>query len=102
MLSDACIGDDGLYTRPHEQHNREYNVDITEMSEQDFDAWLKQAEGGPSEGRLAEILSAAMRTDDKREKAQCLVDLANMAMVLADTALGAQSSVETSVHLRIH
>lgn len=77
-------------------------MDITDESPQSFDAWLTDLAGAPSEERMAEILSSAIRTEDKREKAQLFVDLANMAMTLADTTLGSQGSVETSVRLRLH
>ena len=56
----------------------------------------------PSEKRLVEILSEAMRTDEMHEKAQYFVDLANMAMAMADKTLGSQSLVATSIELRSH
>lgn len=74
--------------------------DITRASADDFESWLQKMAGEPSEEQLAEILSNAMRTDDKREKAQLYVQLANAAMSLADTTLGFQGSVQTSVQLR--
>lgn len=77
-------------------------MDLPHHTPQEFESWLQNLGGEPSEERMAEILSSAMRTDNKKEKAQLYVDLANMAMALADTTLGVKGSVETSIHLRIH
>lgn len=74
--------------------------DITTAPAAEFEAWFQQMKGTPSEPRLAEILSNAMRTDDKREKADLYVELANVALQLADATLGYKGSVQTSVHVR--
>lgn len=82
-------------------------ADISTLPEGEFEEFVRKLEGGeggnkPSEMRLAAILSDAMRADDSRHKAQLYVELANMALALADTTLGVQGSVATSVQLRIH
>lgn len=79
-------------------------TDIRDMCDSSFEDWLNKATGEnlPSEVKMAEILSLAMRTDDPEMKAQHYVALANMAMNLADTTLGSQGSVVTSVTLRLH
>jgi hypothetical protein len=82
-------------------------ADISALPDGEFEEFVRKLEAGeggnkPSESRMAAILSDAMRTDDPRQKAQLYVELANMALAMADTTLGVQGSVATSVQLRIH
>ncbi|WP_194727095.1 hypothetical protein [Noviherbaspirillum malthae] len=82
-------------------------ADISALPEGEFEEFVRKLEAGeggnkPSETRMAVILSDAMRTDDPQQKAQLYVELANMALTMADTTLGVQGSVATSVQLRIH
>ncbi len=78
---------------------------IHELTDAAFEAFLQNAAGdagAPSEENMALILSNAMRADDPALKAQLYVDLANMAMSLADTTLGSKGRVVRTLDLKLH
>ncbi len=78
---------------------------IHELTDADFESFLQNAAidaGAPSEDNMALILSNAMRVDDPAMKAQLYVDLANMAISLADTTLGSQGRVVRTLDLKLH
>jgi hypothetical protein len=82
-------------------------MNIFDMSEQEFDEFVRNPSGdpanaGPTEKKLVDILSAAISADTPKAKAMFYVELANMAMAMADKTLGAQGIVATSVQLNKH
>lgn len=84
-------------------------ADILEMGDEAYEVWLRENLGTlrrdatvPSEENLIDILSNALRTDNAQIKARQLIDLANMALAMADKTLGCQSVVATSIVLTKH
>lgn len=82
---------------------------VIEMDEGAYEKWLRECAGidwqdtsSPSEENMVEILSNAIRTDNVEMKARQFIDLANMALAMADKTLGCQSIVATSLVLTQH
>lgn len=78
------------------------------MSEADHLEWLKKnaidldALNAPSDENLVRLLSDAMRCVRPQDKADILLDVANMALALADKTLGAQSLVPQCLFVLRH
>jgi hypothetical protein len=83
-------------------------MDMMKINDDEYEQWfleqtgLNRASSDPSEENLAAMLSNAMRAYDKEVKAQCFIDIANMAMFMADKTLGSQGLVSTTVSLIRH
>lgn len=82
---------------------------VIEMDEGAYEKWLRECAGidwqdttVPSEENMIEMLSNAIRADSAEWKAQQFIDLANMALAMADKTLGCQSVVATSLVLTKH
>jgi hypothetical protein len=78
------------------------------MSDTDFEAWLvemlhRTCDGCiPSEENLIALFSVAMREDDPKQKAQSLVDVANLCMALAGQNLGVSPHVANRASHKWH
>lgn len=70
--------------------------DLFEMTDAEHMQWMREQGvpfvdmSQPSEEALCHLVGDALRTLDPMQRAQTLVDVANMCLALADTALGAQ------------
>lgn len=82
--------------------------DLSEMTDLEYTEWFANSGSElidlnyPSEENLINLFSAAVRTISVEERAQSLVDVANMCLALADKTLGAQSVVATCIVLNKH
>lgn len=56
----------------------------------------------PSDEMLISLISHAVRTPDVWDRAETLLDIANMAMALADKTLGAQNPVAKCIAFPRH
>lgn len=82
-------------------------MNIMDMSEEEYEEFVRNPSGdpanaGPTEQKLLDIVSAAIAADTPEAKALFFVELANMAIAMADKTLGAQGFVATSVQLQKH
>lgn len=81
---------------------------MLDASDEEYEKWfleqtgLSSTKSGPSEENLAILLTNAMRAYDPVTKAKCFLDLANMAMSMADKSLGSQEFIATTVSLCRH
>jgi hypothetical protein len=70
--------------------------DLFEMTDEEYAEWLRkqglelQDLSQPTEENLCRLVSLALRSIDSEERAQVLVDVANVSLALADKAMGAQ------------
>jgi hypothetical protein len=79
---------------------------LLQMTDAEYEAWFAGFVSIdcpiPGEEDLVALFSQAMRTTLPEERAQSLVDVANMCLAMADRVLGAQSHVVTCVTLARH
>lgn len=70
--------------------------DLFEMTDAQFQQWLREQGISsadpmlPTEENLCCLVSNALRTVDRKRRAQMFVEIANMSLALADKTLGAQ------------
>lgn len=77
-------------------------INFDQTDEFDLVSQLNAELNAPSEEKCVEILTQAIRAECPKAKAQLFVDLGNMALALADDALGSQVVVAESVCLKVH
>lgn len=71
--------------------------DLFGMSDAEHLQWLRDQGipfidiSQPSEEALCKLVSDALRTLSKEDRAQTFIDIANMSLALADKAMGAQA-----------
>ncbi|MGF6276430.1 hypothetical protein ABIB38_004845 [Massilia sp. UYP11] len=71
-------------------------LDLTDMSDDAFDDWLRDL-GGHATGdalndeRLVELVSATLRDAKPEDRARNLVELANLCYAMADKTLGSRT-----------
>lgn len=82
--------------------------DIFEMNDAEHLQWL-QEEGAnftyisePTEENLCRLISEALRSIDKGDRARSFIDIANMSLALADKTLGADAVVPQCLVLHKH
>lgn len=82
--------------------------DLFGMSDAEHLVWLREQGVDfadytePSEENLCRLVSNALRSIDKRDRAQSFIDIANMSLALADKTLGADSVVPQCLVLQRH
>lgn len=81
---------------------------LLEMNKEEHEEWLRQQGvealdlSSPCEENLCRLVSHTLRIEDKETQAQAFVDIANMALALADKALGSQNLVAQCIVLQQH
>jgi hypothetical protein len=63
-----------------------------------FDSWLMEQralQGMSDDELLVEVVSQALREDTVEGRAQSLIDLANLCMLMADKSMGSCGSIAT-------
>lgn len=79
---------------------------LLHMTDAEYEAWFAGLVSIEcpiaGEETLIALFSHAIRTTTAKERAQALVDVANMCLAMADRALGAHSHVVTCVALAMH
>lgn len=82
--------------------------DLFGMSDQEHMQWLRDQGiafadlSRPSEEALCQLVSDALRTLNKADRAQTFIDIANMSLALADKTMGAQTVVPQCLVLQRH
>jgi hypothetical protein len=71
-------------------------LDLTDMSDDVFDAWLRDLGGhatgdGLNDERLVELVSATLREATPGARARSLIELANLCYAMADKTLGSRT-----------
>ncbi len=69
------------------------SLDLLDMSDIDFEEWLREASSSAprsdlSEERLVELVNTTLREDLPEARARSFVDLANLCYAMADKTLG--------------
>ena len=73
-------------------------ADLNTVSNESYERWLREAGGvsdpdSPTEENLVALFSNTLRETNTEAKAQGFVDVANMALAVADKTLGCQVHV---------
>ena len=80
--------------------------DLNNVSEEAYALWLREAgmsdPDSLSEENLAKLFTITAMETDPEAKAQSFVDIANMAMAMADKTLGSQVPVAKCLVLDLH
>lgn len=72
--------------------------DMNIMDNAAFDSWLmeqRHLQGMSDDELLVEVVSKALREDIMERRAQGLIDLANLCILMADKSLGSCGSIST-------
>lgn len=80
-------------------------TDLNSMDNAAFEHWLREQSGtvGASDDeQLVDMVSKALREESRAGRAQCLIDVANLCMAMADRSLGSQVPVGTCLTLTRH
>lgn len=82
-------------------------TDLNGIPEDTYERWLREAGGmtdpdDPSEENLAKLFTVTAMETSPEGKARGLVDIANMALALADKTLGSQVPVAKCLVLELH
>ena len=82
-------------------------TDLNSIPDEAYESWLREAGGrgdqdSPTEENLIWLCSNAVREENAKLKAQGFVDLANMALAMADKTLGSQVPVAKCLVLDLH
>ena len=79
-------------------------LSIFEMGNEEHEAWLRQQMGGEAsdDEMLANLVSQVLRAEISGDRAQGLVDVANLCLAMADRTLGANVTVARCLELRRH
>jgi hypothetical protein len=85
------------------------SLDLTIMSDDAFDDWLRDLGGhatgdGLNDERLVELVGATLRESTPEARAQSFVDLANLCYAMADKTLGSRtrSAKCLKIVVRVH
>lgn len=82
-------------------------TDMNSVPDDTYERWLREAGGmsdpdDPSEENLAKLYTIAAMETSPEGKARSYVDIANMALALADKTLGSQVPVAKCLVLELH
>lgn len=82
-------------------------TDLNSLPEDAYERFLREAGApndpdSPSEENLVNLFSNTMRETDPEMKARGFVDVANMALAMADKTLGCQVPVAKCLMLDLH
>lgn len=77
---------------------------IFEMGNEEHEAWLRQQMGAEvsDDEMLADLVSRVLREQISGERAQGLIDVANLCLAMADRTLGANVTVARCLELTRH
>lgn len=80
---------------------------INEMTDPDYEEWIRNQTGRRgddeySEESLVALMSQTLRLSDAGERAQGLVEVANLCIAMADRSLGYQGPVAKCLVLNVH
>lgn len=81
--------------------------ELNNVSDEAYERWWKEMGGGgdldsPSEENLVWLFSNTLRETSPEAKAKGFVDLANMALAMADKTLGSQVPVAKCLFIDLH
>ena len=82
-------------------------TDLNGIPDEVYESWLREAGGAsdqdsPTEENLVGLFSATIREQSPQLKAQGFIDVANMALAMADKTLGSQVPVAKCLMLDLH
>jgi hypothetical protein len=82
-------------------------TDMTSLPDEAYERFVREAGGvsdpeSPSEENLVNLFSNTMRETNPQMKAKGFVDVANMALAMADKTLGSQVPVAKCLVLELH
>jgi hypothetical protein len=82
-------------------------TDMLAVSDATYEAWLREAGGvidpdSPTEENLVNLFSNTLRETSPEARARGFVDVANMALAMADKTLGSQVPVAKCLVLDLH
>lgn len=82
-------------------------TDLNSVPDETYERWLREAGGmidpdEPTEENLAKLFTITAMETTPEGKAKSLVDIANMALALADKTLGSQVPVAKCLVLELH
>lgn len=82
-------------------------ADLNTVSDESYERWLREAGGvsdpdSPTEENLVALFSNTLRETNAEAKAQGFVDVANMALAMADKTLGCQVPVAKCLIIDLH
>jgi hypothetical protein len=82
-------------------------TDMNSVPEDTYERWLREAGGvsdpdSPTEENFVSLVSNTLRETTPEARARGFVDVANMALALADKTLGSQVPVAKCLVLELH
>lgn len=82
-------------------------TDLNSVPDEAYERWLREAGGGtdpdsPTEENLVNLFSNTLRETNSEARARGFVDVANMALAMADKTLGSQVPVAKCLVLDLH
>jgi len=82
-------------------------TDMNNMANEAYESWLREAGGvadldSPTEENLVNLFSNTLRETSPEARARGFVDVANMALAMADKTLGSQVPVAKCLMLDLH
>jgi hypothetical protein len=82
-------------------------TDMNSVPDEAYERWLREAGGvvdpdRPTDENIVRLFSDTMRELDPEARAKGFVDVANMALALADKTLGSQVPVAKCLVLNVH
>lgn len=82
-------------------------TDLNSVPDDTYERWLREAGGvsdpdSPTEENLVALVSNTLRETSPEARAQGFVDMANMALAMADKTLGSQVPVAKCLVLDLH
>lgn len=82
-------------------------TDINSMTDDAYESWAREAGGmadldSPTEENLVSLFSNTLRETSPEARARGFVDVANMALAMADKTLGSQVPVAKCLVLDLH
>ncbi|MFC5550268.1 hypothetical protein [Massilia aerilata] len=82
-------------------------TDLNSVPDETYERWLREAGGvsdpdSPTEENLVNLFSNTLRETIPEARAKGLVDVANMALALADKTLGSQVPVAKCLIIDLH
>lgn len=82
-------------------------TDLNSVADETYERWLREAGGvsdpdSPTEENLVNLFSSTLRETSPEARAKGFVDVANMALAMADKTLGSQVPVAKCLVLDLH
>ena len=82
-------------------------ADLNSLSDESYEHWVRECGGvdnpdSPTEENLVALFGNTLRETNREAKAQGFVDVANMALAMADKTLGSQVPVSKCLVLELH